>query len=175
MLQIEAEEEGAYQGFTSVSVDMGLTAAITLSSRLISSPPSLSPFFDRDHQFSNYPPGPSLGSRPVNSTVRVHVTYALESDYKRYLRSHVSFAYRLHLQGTSVCLMVVAHLDVIAEEATPEQSQRQEEDKRDHTVPSPSSMRDWIRPQTLFMPISFIISSRRTFKAYSGPLGLSKF
>jgi hypothetical protein len=49
--------------------------------------------------------------------------------------------------------MVVAHPDVIAEEATPEQSQRQEEGQRDHTVPSPSSMRDWIRPQTLAMEV----------------------
>jgi hypothetical protein len=49
MLQIEAEEDGAYHGFAGISIDMGLTAAIKLSSRLVLSPPSLPPFFDRDH------------------------------------------------------------------------------------------------------------------------------
>jgi hypothetical protein len=48
---------------------------------------------------------------------------------------------------------VVAHPDVIAEEATPEQSKRQEEGQSDHTVPSPSSMRDWIGPQPLAMEV----------------------
>jgi hypothetical protein len=56
------------EALLALAIGIGPTAVIKLSSRLVLSPPYLSPFFDRDYQCSNYPPWRLLGTSAVKST-----------------------------------------------------------------------------------------------------------
>ena len=132
-----------------ISIDMRLTAAVKLSSRLVLSL-YLSPFFHRDHQCSNHPPWQSLGASAVNLTAQIHITYALGGVCKRYLRSLFLFMDRALLaRHINLIRRWSAHPDAIAGEAVPELSEGQSDD----TVPSPSSVRYWIGPQPLAIEV----------------------
>ena len=118
--------------------------SLSLLSRLVLSPPSLSPFFHRDLQFSNHPPGQSLGASAMKLD-RTGSRCLCSGRCLHYLRPHFLFVDQA---------ILARHISLIRrwwriQVSSPKKAMPELSEGQNHIVPSPSSMDDWIGPQSL--------------------------